>query len=139
MKSYVNYLQIIRTHLPQGRFGSDDFALVPVTGVSAPRAACGGCAPTHEKETALHPSEVDAVQRGGVMERMSKEIFQIPLRTIRNPRRRSGRRRTSGDRQKTRPKRVRFFGAGNRTRTGTLKPARDFKSLVSTIPPHRHI
>ena len=31
----------------------------------------------------------------------------------------------------------RFFGAGDRTRTGTQKPARDFKSLVSTIPPHR--
>lgn len=30
-------------------------------------------------------------------------------------------------------------GAGNRTRTGTLKPARDFKSLVSTIPPHRQM
>ena len=28
-------------------------------------------------------------------------------------------------------------GAGDRTRTGTQKPARDFKSLVSTIPPHR--
>ena len=32
-----------------------------------------------------------------------------------------------------------MFGAGNRTRTGTLLPARDFKSLVSTIPPHRRI
>ena len=29
------------------------------------------------------------------------------------------------------------FGAGDRTRTGTRLPARDFKSLVSTIPPHR--
>ena len=28
-------------------------------------------------------------------------------------------------------------GAGDRTRTGTRLPARDFKSLVSTIPPHR--
>ena len=31
------------------------------------------------------------------------------------------------------------FGAGDRTRTGTLLPTRDFKSLVSTIPPHRRI
>ena len=30
-----------------------------------------------------------------------------------------------------------FSGAGDRTRTGTRLPARDFKSLVSTIPPHR--
>ena len=30
------------------------------------------------------------------------------------------------------------FSAGDRTRTGTRLPARDFKSLVSTIPPHRH-
>ena len=33
----------------------------------------------------------------------------------------------------------RFFGAGDRTRTGTRLPARDFKSLVSTIPPHRQV
>ena len=32
-----------------------------------------------------------------------------------------------------------LFGAGDRTRTGTPLPARDFKSLVSTIPPHRHV
>ena len=31
------------------------------------------------------------------------------------------------------------YGAGDRTRTGTLLPTRDFKSLVSTIPPHRRI
>ena len=30
-----------------------------------------------------------------------------------------------------------LFGAGDRARTGTLLPARDFKSLVSAIPPHR--
>ena len=30
-----------------------------------------------------------------------------------------------------------FPGAGGPTRTGTRLPARDFKSLVSTIPPHR--
>ena len=30
-------------------------------------------------------------------------------------------------------------GAGDRTRTGTLLPARDFKSLVSAIPPHRQV
>ena len=30
-------------------------------------------------------------------------------------------------------------GAGDRTRTGTRLPARDFKSLVSTIPPHRPV
>ena len=29
-------------------------------------------------------------------------------------------------------------GAGDRTRTGTGLLPRDFKSLVSTIPPHRH-
>ena len=29
------------------------------------------------------------------------------------------------------------YGAGDRTRTGTLSPAGDFKSPVSTIPPHR--
>ena len=29
------------------------------------------------------------------------------------------------------------FGAGDRTRTGTVLRPRDFKSLVSTIPPHR--
>ena len=32
-----------------------------------------------------------------------------------------------------------WYGAGDRARTGTLLPARDFKSLVSAIPPHRHI
>ena len=31
------------------------------------------------------------------------------------------------------------FGAGDRTRTGTLLSAGDFKSPVSTIPPHRRI
>ena len=30
-------------------------------------------------------------------------------------------------------------GAGDRTRTGILLPARDFKSLVSTISPHRQV
>ena len=34
---------------------------------------------------------------------------------------------------------VYFHSAGNRTRTGTMFPSRDFKSLVSTIPPHRRI
>ncbi len=32
---------------------------------------------------------------------------------------------------------VSLDGAGDRTRTGTLSPAGDFKSPVSTIPPHR--
>ena len=32
-----------------------------------------------------------------------------------------------------------FFGAGDRTRTGTLSPAEDFESSTSTIPSHRHI
>ena len=31
-----------------------------------------------------------------------------------------------------------YFGAEGRTRTGTELPPRDFKSLVSTIPPLRH-
>ena len=31
-----------------------------------------------------------------------------------------------------------FFGAGDRTRTGTLSPAVDFESTTSTIPSHRH-
>ena len=30
------------------------------------------------------------------------------------------------------------FGAGDRTRTGTLSPAVDFESTTSTIPSHRH-
>ena len=30
-----------------------------------------------------------------------------------------------------------FFGAGDRTRTGTLSPAVDFESTTSTIPSHR--
>ena len=34
--------------------------------------------------------------------------------------------------KKGHPVEVSFFGAGNRTRTGTLLTARDFKSLVST-------
>ena len=29
-------------------------------------------------------------------------------------------------------------GADDRARTGTKSPSRDFKSLVSAIPPHRH-
>ena len=33
----------------------------------------------------------------------------------------------------------RLFGAGGRTRTGTTQASEDFKSAVSTIPPHRHI
>ena len=32
-----------------------------------------------------------------------------------------------------------FFGAGDRTRTGTLSPAVDFESTTSTIPSHRQI
>ena len=32
-----------------------------------------------------------------------------------------------------------FFGAGDRTRTGTALRPRDFKSLVSTIPPHQQV
>ena len=31
-----------------------------------------------------------------------------------------------------------FSGAVGRTRTGTESPPRDFKSLVSAIPPQRH-
>ena len=31
------------------------------------------------------------------------------------------------------------YGAGDRTRTGTGLLPRDFKSLVSTIPPHRQV
>ena len=31
------------------------------------------------------------------------------------------------------------FGAGDRTRTGTLSPAVDFESTTSTIPPHRQV
>ena len=41
--------------------------------------------------------------------------------------------------QKKQPLWAAFFGAGDRTRTGTSKPTRDFKSLVSTIPPHRRV
>ena len=37
------------------------------------------------------------------------------------------------------PKGCPLSGAGGRTRTDTLLPTRDFKSLVSTIPPHRRI
>ncbi len=32
-----------------------------------------------------------------------------------------------------------FFGAGDRTRTGTLSPAVDFESTTSTIPSHRQV
>ena len=32
-----------------------------------------------------------------------------------------------------------FFGAGDRTRTGTLSPAVDFESTTSTIPSHRRV
>ena len=32
-----------------------------------------------------------------------------------------------------------FFGAADRTRTDTVSPPRDFKSLASAIPPQRHI
>ena len=32
-----------------------------------------------------------------------------------------------------------WFGAGGRTRTGTTQASEDFKSAVSTIPPHRQI
>ena len=32
----------------------------------------------------------------------------------------------------------RYYGAGGRTRTGTLSPAVDFESTTSTIPSHRH-
>ena len=32
-----------------------------------------------------------------------------------------------------------FFGAGGRTRTGTLSPAVDFESTTSTIPSHRQV
>ena len=35
--------------------------------------------------------------------------------------------------------RTRFFGAADRTRTDTVSPPRDFKSLASAIPPQRHI
>ena len=31
-----------------------------------------------------------------------------------------------------------FFGAADRTRTDTVSPPRDFKSLASAIPPQRH-
>ena len=31
------------------------------------------------------------------------------------------------------------FGAGDRTRTGTVSLPGDFKSPVSTIPPHRQL
>ena len=31
------------------------------------------------------------------------------------------------------------YGAGDRTRTGTLSPAEDFESSTSTIPSHRHL
>lgn len=34
---------------------------------------------------------------------------------------------------------VPYFGAGGRTRTGTTQASEDFKSAVSTIPPHRQI
>ena len=34
---------------------------------------------------------------------------------------------------------VLFFGAGDRTRTGTLSPAVDFESTTSTIPSHRQV
>ena len=34
---------------------------------------------------------------------------------------------------------IHSIGAGGPTRTGTQLPARDFKSLVSTIPPRRQI
>ena len=39
--------------------------------------------------------------------------------------------------QKRAPKRVLFFGAGGRTRTGTVSPPVDFESTTSTIPSHR--
>ena len=32
-----------------------------------------------------------------------------------------------------------FYGAGGRTRTGTLSPAVDFESTTSTIPSHRQV
>ena len=32
-----------------------------------------------------------------------------------------------------------FFGAGDRTRTGTLSPAADFESATSTISSHRQV
>ena len=32
-----------------------------------------------------------------------------------------------------------YFGAGDRTRTGTLSPAVDFESTTSTISSHRHL
>ena len=35
--------------------------------------------------------------------------------------------------------RTRFFGAADRTRTDTVSPPRDFKSLASAISPQRHI
>ena len=35
--------------------------------------------------------------------------------------------------------RGRCFGAGDRTRTGTLSPAVDFESTTSTIPSHRQV
>ena len=34
---------------------------------------------------------------------------------------------------------IRFCGAGDRTRTGTVSLPGDFKSPVSTIPPHRQL
>ena len=33
----------------------------------------------------------------------------------------------------------RYYGAGDRTRTGTLSPAVDFESTTSTIPSHRQV
>ena len=37
------------------------------------------------------------------------------------------------------PRDMKFCGAGDRTRTGTVLLPEDFKSAVSTIPPHRQL
>ena len=77
--------------------------------------------------------------------RKDRHIAAIRLRADSNPlrglgasRRRRGRLEIGiASTKKSTPHRGALLGAGDRTRTGTRLPARDFKSLVSTIPPHR--